>query len=430
MARVFVDDTAAGTNAGTSWTNAYTSFASATSAAAGDEVRVRNTHAETVAANTTHNFSNGTTANPIKIISVAKGAADNGDNDTYSTGALIQDDGAGSYDFTLQGHVRVFGVTVTVDGGGSFISVAGSNNIFQEWTDCILTAGQQIFLSSINGRNRLINCTITAPFINGSGESTFEVVGGTITTSNGTYILTGSTELTAKFIGVDLSGCTGTKIIDSHETNQRIRATWDGCKLKAAWTFDPFTVPDSIINIRGCSSSTLSAPIRRITQFHSFEGDAYGDNTVTRNASDGTNAHTIKITTSTNSIERHGPLDISEWQLTKWVSTGSQTLTISVASDTNLTDEQFWIEVLSPSEAGSPTSQLQFNTTKPAIMTAAQNLSSRFGTSSGWGGTSKTYNLKVTVAITPAVAGPVFVRLFAAAAAGVSMWVDPIIEVS
>ena len=105
MANIYVKSGAAGANNGTSWTDAYTALASATVAAAGDIVRVADTHTETLGAATQFNFSSGTPAAPIPIICVNEGTG------LPSTGAKIaMGNVAGGHITIGQGSAYFYGV--------------------------------------------------------------------------------------------------------------------------------------------------------------------------------------------------------------------------------------------------------------------------------------------------------------------------------
>ena len=73
MTTFYVNSGAAGTNDGTSWTNAYTAFGSAVTAATGDGdiIKVHVAHAEALAADTTYTF-----ANNVIVICVDKDSSD------------------------------------------------------------------------------------------------------------------------------------------------------------------------------------------------------------------------------------------------------------------------------------------------------------------------------------------------------------------
>ena len=68
----YVDDTATGANDGSSETDAWTSFLSSDGAgtSAGDIIRVAHTHDEIISGSSNPDWSGGTNANPIRIISV------------------------------------------------------------------------------------------------------------------------------------------------------------------------------------------------------------------------------------------------------------------------------------------------------------------------------------------------------------------------
>lgn len=114
MATYYVWSGAAGTNAGTSWTNAYTAFGSAVTAAtaAGDVILVHYTHQEpTLAVDTTYGFG----AN-VSVISVNKDSSDT--PTVMDTGGWIGDS-VNNRGITLSGAFRVFFSGVTFRTSGS-----------------------------------------------------------------------------------------------------------------------------------------------------------------------------------------------------------------------------------------------------------------------------------------------------------------------
>jgi len=432
MARVFVDDSVVGGLAdGTSWPNAFSSIADADGAgsASGDEVRVRSTHNEIFGVSTTLDFTGGTLDNPVKIVSVTKGAADNGG----ASGARLFNE-TGSYDLTFDGHLYIKGCRFISTNNGTQILLGGSNDA-QEFDDCTFTlsGGVSAYLTnSYGGLQVFRNCAVDVGFFLPQGRSTFTMIGGSLTTANATYgVSSGGTEITATFVGVDMTGVTGSKLIDAHEPDNRLRIIFRECLLQGAITIDPFTVRDSWVEFQRCSDSTnLLAPEIGLTWIESYEGRIKKDTTIWRNASDGTTPYTWSMETNLNkSREFVNPLESRP--LTIMAAAGAQTLTVNVTSDTDLYDDEFWIEVISPNETASPntTTQATTQSTRRLLMTARKQLSVAYGTSSGWAGTSKTYKLKVTASINPAVAGPISVRCFLAKTTVITAWVDPILEV-
>jgi hypothetical protein len=104
------------------------------------------------------------------------------------------------------------------------------------------------------------------------------------------------------------------------------------------------------------------------------------------------------------------------------VESGSQTITVYVAGSASLNNDDFWIEVDSPSEEVSPTAQGKFRTTKPEPLATPTALTS--DTSSTWNGTGVGTKQKIEVAISPTIAGTVTVRCYLAKPS-TTVYVDP-----
>jgi hypothetical protein len=139
----------------------------------------------------------------------------------------------------------------------------------------------------------------------------------------------------------------------------------------------------------------------------------------TSGANDGTSDFSWKMASNANAQELFSFLDSPP--ITKYVSSGSQTITVHIAGGASLNDDDFWIEVESPSELASPTAQGKFRTTKSDPLATPTALTSD---TSSWTGTGVGTAQKVEVAISPTIAGTVTVRCYLAKPS-TTVYVDP-----
>ena len=172
MATIYVDSAASGANDGTSWTDAYTSIASAVSRSAGDIVLVDDGHSETAAGALVLTFTGGNVTNPIYIFCVDKA------DDSLSTGALIESNGSGANALTLAGFLWVYGITWGWNFDLNFLTSSGDD--WQTYESCTFNqnrsagGGEDIkFLGSETNqpgsRIWLKDCSFTADSTNWGG---------------------------------------------------------------------------------------------------------------------------------------------------------------------------------------------------------------------------------------------------------------------
>lgn len=243
MTIFYVDDTASGANNGTSKTDAWTSFASATGIAAGDDLWVAHTHNESVSVDTTHDFSNATAANPIKILSrnfsgdaLTKGATLTASNNNlnlfgsvYCNGMIIE--GADDASFGGESNSAVFeDCTLKVKGntgGGQLLSFGLGNG---EQTEQSVTLIDTILDSdNVAVQVRANHCrlqitggslgsNVTAAFRSGEG-SNIELLGFNMSVLTGVVLALNATD----WIILKLAGCligTGASILSGTIDNQ------------------------------------------------------------------------------------------------------------------------------------------------------------------------------------------------------------------
>jgi hypothetical protein len=435
MATHFVYSGAAGANNGTSWADAWTSLASASGAAAGDTVKVHKTHSQTgLAANI--NWSSGTQANPVRIICVDKDAAD-----ALSTGALVR---FGTSNTGPQGAIYSNGITWSGSAAGAAPLFQPATNDRQIHENCTmtLTGGGTIANGGNHGTSvKWINCNVdlsagTAVGVSvnfGVFEGKFEWLGGTYTCrATQTSLFNGAaTEPTFICRGVTFSG-TVTNIFTTTSSTTFSRAQFIGCVAPSFTNYVSTALGVILgrIEFENFVAGTLSAPALSPHRIEDSRGTiaATTGKYRTGGANDGEQANEY----SWEMISNTGAGDFISWLesplMVAWIADGAgQTLTVYVASGGTLQDDEVWIEVFSPSEAGTPTALAKLQSTRALALATPADLTT--DGSSTWTGAGTTTKQKITVNLAPTISGPVTVRLFLAKAS-TTMYVDPKLEIA
>lgn len=425
MATHYVDSAASGANDGTSWTDAWTSLASATGVADGSDILVDDGHSE-AALSTDIQFSNDN----VRVLCVDKA------DDSLSTGASITRNAA---DFRFSGknsvsaNVYVYGLTLSATSYfhpqqnsigrmtfeqcsfGKPIKDWGPGAIpmgFNTFLSCDIDAASSYAIDFYRTRHTILrNCTISNP---------------------GTYLckLQGGSRTAFLFVyDSDLSGFT-TGVWDISNSSFDGKFGLYRCKVKSSPTWVNGTYGNTKQFIAdSCDDGTISVPPLGLTYFRSEFGEVESSLSQYRTggADDGeqANAYSFEMASNANALELYNPLEITLAK--RWVDTGSQTITVYVASGTTLQDDEFWVEVSSPDEGGSPTAQGTYQTTRAAPQATPANLTTDSG--STWNGSGVGTKQKIDVSINPAVAGLVEVKAFLAKPS-TTIYVDPKIGVA
>lgn len=420
MATIYVDSAAGGSNDGTSWTNAYTSIASATGVAAGDTILVDDGHSQTFTVTTTLNFSNATLANPVKIVCVDKA------DDSLSSGAVVKSENT-NRGLTLAGHLRCYGMTFRADHPLTLCSTES----FQVFDNCTLgitaTSGagtRQIVIGSNNSIGRFLAINTTIDFTGGNTGSTIglardnsywefrncsfalqasqSALFGYSTYPSGNVLVTGA----------DLSAAPNALV--TLDSRSGVEFTLRDCNIPSAWiSSSPMagTITNSMQSAKldRCSNGTISLPPIGLTRYDDFTGTIKSTLAVYRTggSADGlqSNAMAWEMVSTASAVEIHSPLKTPP--ITRWLAadasivgatargvfastrcapkatptalttdsgstwngsgvgtkqkidhtlTNGQTLTVYVASGVTLNNDDFWIEVSDPDQVGGPVS--------------------------------------------------------------------------
>jgi hypothetical protein len=437
MATVYLRSTdGSDSDDGSTWALAKATLAGAfTAAGAGGLIYMSDNHAETGAAPLTLT-SPGTAAAPVRVLCVDDSAEP---PTALATTATVSTTGNNGITFNT-GHTYIYGVTFQCGSGAvaPTINFSGLGHWVLESCGLSLVATAGVAVRVGSGQARVVWRNVTVTFggttqmIRPDGGS-LEWVGGSIAGTIPTTLFqsfAGSAQIRVR--GVDLSAAGAGKNLVSVAGSNVHDVVFQGCVLGASVT----PVTGTFVGLNGgtvrldrCVSGTLSATPLGLTSEASYAGTVASSLSRYRTggADDGeqANAHSWEMAGSSTSLELVTPLESPP--LSRWVDAGSQTVTVYVASGVTLQDDEFWVEVQSPSEAGSPTSQARLTSTRAGWLTSPANLTA--DGSSAWNGSGVGTKQKVEVAINPALPGFVVVRCFLAKAS-TTVYLDPSLDVA
>lgn len=435
MATYYVFSGAGGTNAGTSWTNAYTAFGSAVTAASadGDIILVHYLHQEEISVDTTYTFGNNVT-----VVSVNKDSSDA--PTVMGTGGWIGNSTTNRY-VAFAGadrRVRIWGITVRISGTTLDDVRFGvtSSGVNMEFEQCYFWNGNtgtgnayQVGVGNF-GLFRFIDCTWR---FGATGQSMqliggAEIIGGSISSAGSTPttlivggVLGGKTQTI--FRGVDLSLITGTLVAN---IEGRTEITFDRCKLgtgvtvMASQTSNP-TEDSANVRVLDCNSDDNNV----FTGYYNALGSAVTDTGIYYTTSAA--AQSWKIVTTAN-VKPSMPFK------TPWISVYNSTLSavsprleiLRDGSTTAFTDAEVWAECLAKTTSGVPIAT--FSSDRATVLAAGTNQAAGDGLGSWTGESGTAWSGKIQVAsLTPAEAGHISMRA-CVTAASTTLYVDPVVR--
>ncbi len=375
--------------------------------AAGETIFVSHLHRGTLGSSQVFDFVNSTLASPVIIKSI------NFTGDAYLRGGRETTTSSG--DITFNGHgLRVFGIDLYADDDYT-LGAGGSESTYFEDCEFIGTSSSTWSFGLVESYTRYINCVFTTtnagvPF-NPSAESTQEFISCTFNHVSTTFINEVDNSRMV-FQGCDFPD---TDNLTNGITSQgRIEFILRDCKINSSFSaLGAGTIERTpvYISIENCSSSTsLALPLPGgITEKHTYQGNVSDDDTHFRTGGSddefngeysrkmttlgvaieqyealdsgdltkpiGTNtspssATTQSIYTTTRMSIQGSPVELStkfgsdssswtgadtgtKYKLTHTlVSESAATLTVYIATNVTLNDDDFWIEINEPDQVG------------------------------------------------------------------------------
>lgn len=445
MANRYVYSGATGTGDGTSFTNAYTSLATAIAAgAAGDVYLIASDHVDTnTTASVTFTFK-GTAAAPDIAISV------NRTSGLPEVGARIQTSGgnfsitiatAASGVTTLDGLVINAASAPTLNTNSGLIQISPASFSYILARNCLLvTNANNSSRAQVNGSNCKVVFENTSVLTGGTASAQTLAATQPFTWRNSTpYVTSGSgftggsippvifdtsTTAVTSLENCDLTAFSGKTTLTTAGTLKRI--SFSGCKMPPLASLPVANLNRAdMVEIITCSDAGATDRAER----HTTSGAFTLERTIARTggASDGANPVTFKMQ-GTASNQRGDPITSLElaFNFTSAEVGAAKTLTFHTLTDgQTLTNAEFWAEV--SYMAGNSALATQLSSAAGAIDTPTSLTSD---TATGWTTTGVTTPVKQKVALTftPQRAGDARVVFrMAKAGTGISslVYVDP-----
>lgn len=419
MATYYVDNAAAGTGDGSSKVNAATSLVTllgAVTEATGDLVLISHTHTETLAAQLGANLNAAGSNRGIRFQSV------NFSTDAPTFGAT----------FTVAGQtIQLPGIVEGVHFDNS--ATAGALPVVPQqetvYIGCKFSkqAAQQITFGAWSAR--LIGCEIAAgtsyTVVLGSsaGQVNLDLVGCTITGTKGADAILYTQGSSAhnpviRVFNTDLSGIDTVvdHVVGGANGSAIVRLI--NCKLPASLVVERgMTRIDrkgGLVEMTNCLAGVAAAPLIGCERYSHFgqctvQTTKYRDNGTT----DGTTPHSWSMMAYDGRTWKQSPVAAISPFVEIPVTTSDDTLEFYVAHDGvgagtagALKDDEFWVQVLVPTTSAAGT----LVTSMRALTGTAADIPADAG--STWTGDNLGTKQKITVAITPGLAGSALAQFF------------------
>lgn len=354
MATWYVNSAAAGTGAGTSWTNACTTLAAAiTLSAAGDDFNVLSTHSESQASALTLSFK-GTNASPNRIFSCGNTNSPATASDLLA-GATVTTTGANAISFN--GSFYCYGVTFNNGTGTVAVTVVVGNTAGEQIFDtctiavkvttatCTIQFGGSIVQNYFTLINTKLNFDsgVSSSVVIGVGcfrwKNTSSAVGGSQTNLSSLFTALGTARAAIMILdGIDLTGVASGKNIVAAMTFP-VAAQIINCRITSGALFATPTVTGASVD----AVITDSGATGYIQSRYTYQGTLTTSTTVYNNATDGVTPISWQVVTTANA-KRQSPFEC--FDIVQWVAAGTYAAsTIQVTSATaSLLNSDIWVE--------------------------------------------------------------------------------------
>lgn len=439
MATYYVNSAAAGTNSGANWTNAYTAFGSAVTAAtaSGDVIKVHYTHQENLAANATYTF-----ANHVNVVSVDKDASDA--QTAMAEGGWIGSNSAGRA-ITLAGAFKVylFGVTFRFHGSaGLTVNNTDGGHFELEscklWNSITSNSANHILGNTGNSFCRFVDCDFKSARTSGVGDAILfrgnsEFYGCTFvwatTVTGGLFTVSTTSSLDVRFSGCDFSGLQASTTYFGNNATCASIYTMERCKLSTSPTL--LASQTSAPN-RGSARLTVldceSGDTHLAYQYH----DAFGSLVLNTSVYFTTTTYSWKIDTTAN-CSYFTPFVAPIFGV---YHSGASAITPYVeilrdGSTTAYQNDEVWLQAGAKTTPGSTIATLSADrctlANKLAGTLADQAAGAGTGSWTGEGGTAWSGKIDSGSSLTPAEVGDISAQV-CVGEPSITVYVDPVIR--
>jgi len=391
MPIIYCDSAAGGANNGTSWTDAYTTFAAAVAGmGAGDIIYLENNHSESFSANTTFSFPSN-----ASVISVDSGTG----NYAKAGSAQLTHSTANNIVLSLTDRLLMRGVYIDA---GTDIQVITSNG-FYSFYGCVLdhgkvgngeiTFGPEINLTMINCDQTRVNARVTEFILSASSQGARAfVLGGSITCSSASpgalVSMSKGCEVLVQAVSVNINAAS--EVVRVQSTEETGVVSINDCNFTNSHTLVNGSLLDGHI-VRVQNSNYGGSSIKFEESLYQAVRTLDTANYVTAETGDVDGPFSHKVVTNANASESV-PYMFKLVSLVADLST-AKTLSVELNSAATLDESDIWMTVVyRGSSANTGYVETDINVVSPS-----NHAASTVGwTGAGLGGTKQKIELTTT----------------------------------